>query len=120
MSKLPWTRTSQPSAPCRSRIQPCAAANGLRLSSCHIAHARRGSVDVDRRALDPVVAAGAAQDVVAADQYLAGTGQRDAGVAALENDLPLGPQHEALRVVDLRNDRLGGTRRRCGGEPDDT
>src|SRR5690606_31895891 len=66
------------------------------------------SVDVDRSALDLVVAAGAAQDVMAFDENLAGPGQRDAGLAATQHDLALGFDDMALPIGHHRH---GGRRR---------
>src|SRR2546423_7706576 len=107
-SNVHFTATSHTSAPSRSRTQPRSAANGVRLSTCHMGTlCRKGAqlVDLDGRALDFVAAAGAADDGCASDDYLAGSGQGDARLTALQNDFSLGSHNEAVVVGSDRHVR---------------
>lgn len=105
---------SHTSAPFRSRTHPCSAANGVRLSTFHMwgpPELRLVSVDVDGRSLDLVVPARAAEDVRALNENPARARERDAGLAAAQDDLPLGRDDDAIVIGLDRHELLWRARR---------
>src|SRR5688572_5321369 len=106
MSNVHFTATSHTSAPLRSRTQPRSAANGVRLSTCHMGSlARRASIDVDGSTLDLVVARRSAEHVSALDQHLPRPRQRDARVATPQHDFALCGDDKTVLVGLHRHER---------------
>src|SRR5688572_1360391 len=97
MRKVPLTTTTSSSRPLGSIPMVYPATIRVELISSMDA-VRRQLVQLHRAALDAIHAGGAARHIGALDQYLAGLGERDAGLAATKYELLLGADEQALAI----------------------
>src|SRR6478752_1183875 len=80
-------------------------------------HIAKRSIDLHRPAFDAVHTGGAAEEVLAADDHLAGLRERDARLAAAEDDFFWSGQFEPLAVeFDLGGRIRFRSERRRGNE----